>query len=268
MGPCVCKPKTTFYGDTSSILQAIESEIDFLQTPNEILSLSPQIELLILLLSRIHLVINEEFMDKFEDHNLLFPLDTVNAMKVFKSKLQKILNEIHALLQKSQTEPDEIKRNEILDRIAEKVEPLIIHFPQITTQKKLNIRFPKFENEENVFEKFDLALARLKKIYEEIKGKLEKGQKSIIAVYYWEKKFPNESEVQYPDFEEKLKDFSNWMYVVNLKVHFEGLEKIKKQYPEGKVGKREFDELVWKVLNVSYRRKELFGRKGQRNLEN
>ena len=262
MGPCACKEKTTFSVDTSSILQTIESDIDLLQSQNEILGLSPQIEVLILLLSRIHLVLKEEFMDKFEDHTLCFPLDTVKAMKVFKSKLQKISNEIHVLLQKTQTEPDEIKRNEILDGISEKVEPLIIHFPQITTQKKLNIRFPKFENEENVFEKFDLAMARLKKIHEEIKGKLEKGQKSIIAVHYWEKKFPNETQVQYQDFEEKLKDFANWMYVVNLKVHFEGLEKIKKQYPEGKVGKREFDELVWKVLNVSYRRKELFGKKG------
>ncbi len=101
-------------------------------------------------------------MDKFEDHNLLFPMDTVNAMKTFKLKIQKFSNELHVLLQKTQTEPDEIKRNEILDGISQKVELIVVHFPQIKTQKKLNVKFPKFEGEENVFEKFDLALARLK----------------------------------------------------------------------------------------------------------
>ena len=249
MGASSSKDDLNLHDTVLSTLKTLESMISTLQTQPDSASYSPPIEALILLLSRIHLVLTQDYLDQFTKlgDNFLVPEETFQALKAFKLKVEKSAKEIQTLLEKAQFEG-----------IPAKIEPLTTNFHTVS-KKKLTIFLPEYSKEEsNFFDSFEPLVEKLVKIHGECKDRLEKGLKSLIAVQFWERNFKGLEEVGFKEFEDKFSLLTVQMHKLTLKPA--EVEKISKLFPQGKVGKREVDELVWKTWNVSFRRKELVGR--------
>ena len=249
MGTSSSKDDLNLHDTVLSTLKTLESMIETLQNQPDSSSYSPPIEALILLFSRIHLVLTQDYLDQFTKHgnNFLVPEETFQALKAFKLKVEKSANEIQILLEKAQFEG-----------IPAKIEPITTHFHTVS-KKKLTIFLPEYSNDEsNFFDSFETLVEKLGKIHEECKGRLDKGLKSLIAVQFWEKNFKDLEEVGFKEFEDKFSLLTVQMHKISLKPA--EIEIISKLFPRGKVGKREVDQLIWKTWNVSFRRKELVGR--------
>ena len=254
MGASNPKNKESLEDVANDMLKTIESFIEFLQSQSDKFNCSPQIEALILFLSRIHAVIKQDYSDAFKEHgDKLMILETqAKGLFTFRTVLVNSAKEIQLIFTTA-------KDNSALDAISEKVKPITTHFPDIS-KRKLTLFLPKYLDSEgaNYFEGYEPLVNRLRDIYKEFQEKFEKGGKSLIACQFWEINFPAEKELQFKEFEEKFKLMTVYMHKISL--HDDQLEKLRKCFPQGKVLKKEFDEFIWNVWNLPYKRQEIVGK--------
>ena len=110
----------------------------------------------------------------------------------------------------------------------------------------------------NFFSGYDRILSKLKTVETDLKEKAE-GFKSLVAAEFWATNFKGKEIAELEEFERRFSLMTAQMHKVNLYV--EDLQKVREKLGgENGVERNKFDDFVWKIWNIGFRRKEFLGR--------
>jgi len=248
---------------TQSTLSSLESLIEVFQTSNPASLQVPHLEALILFFSKIDLVISKEFLEPIKLHGISLHPKNLQALRVLKQNLESFTIEFKGLLQKDKDKTGDESRKCLMKNIDD-IQGRIVQFTgylQDVSQTSLTVFFPDYSegaqgtSTSQFFTGYDRLLSKLKAIDEDLKDK-SNGFKSIVAAEFWATNF-KQDKVQFVDFEGKFNIMTAQMYKQHL--HKEALDKIRDELGDW-VGKKEFDEFIWKKWSVGFRRKEFLGK--------
>ena len=250
-------------GLTQSTLSSLESLIEVFQTSNPALLHVPHLEALILFFSKIHLIITKELLERIRLHGNMLQPKNLQALRVLKKNVESFTLEFKGLLLKDSDKTGDEYR-EFLMKYIDEIQGKIVQFTvdlQDVSQTSLTVFFPDYSegaqgiSTSNFYTGYDRLLSKLKTIDEDLKDK-SNGFKSIVAAEFWATNF-KQDKVQFVDFEGKFNIMTAQMYKQHL--HKEALDKIRDELGDW-VGKKEFDEFIWKKWSVGFRRKEFLGK--------
>jgi hypothetical protein len=252
-------------GLTQSTLSSLESLIEVFQTSNPALLHVPHLEALILFFSKIHLIITKELLERIRLHGNMLQPKNLQALRVLKKNVESFTLEFKGLLLKDSDKTGDEYR-EFLMKYIDEIQGKIVQFTvdlQDVSQTSLTVFFPDYSegaqgiSTSNFYTGYDRLLSKLKTIDEDLKDKSE-GFKSIIAAEFWAHNFKGKDNVEFGEFEKKFSLMTAQMHKVNL--NKETLDKIRGELGGSMVGKKEFDEFIWKKWSVGFRRKEFLGK--------
>lgn len=222
-------------------------------------------EALVLYFAKVHSLITKEFLDPLKVHGNAVQGKNWGKLRDVKQKIDKFIIDFRDLMAKASGSSPEEHREHCLKSFEDfhvKMNEFAVDLQEVVKQG-LTVFFPDYTEGAqgmsltNFFSGYDRILSKLKSVETDLKEKTE-GFKSLVAAEFWAKNFRGEI-ADLEEFERKFSLMTAQMHKVNLYV--EDLKKVRERLGgENGVERGKFDDFVWKVWNVGFRRKEFLGR--------
>lgn len=253
-------------GLTKNTLSSIETLIEVLQPQSSTLDHLPHLEALVLYFTKVHSLITKELMEPLKLHGNSIQGKNWAKLRDVKQKIDRFVMDFRDLMAKDSVRSPEDHRESCLKNLEDfhvKMNEFAADLQEVVKQG-LTVFFPDYtEGAQGIslthfFSGYDRILSKLKTVEADLKEKTE-GFKSLVAAEFWAKNFSGKEIADLEEFETKFSLMTAQMHKVNLYV--EDLKKVREKLGgENGVERNKFDDFVWKIWNIGFRRKEFLAR--------
>ena len=250
-------------GLIKNTLSSIETLIEVLQPQISTLDHLPHLEALVLYFSKVHHLITKELMEPLKLHGNAIQGKNWGKLRDVKQKIDRFVMDFRDLMAVRNPEDHRESCLKSLEDFHVKMNEFAADLHEVVKQG-LTVFFPDYTEGSqgmsltNFFSGYDRILSKLKTVEADLKEKAE-GFKSLVAAEFWDTNFKGKEIADLEEFERKFTLMTAQMHKLNLYV--DDLKKVREKLGgENGVEKNKFDDFVWKIWNIGFRRREFLGR--------